>query len=86
MRGEFDETLRWPFNGLIKLQILHPKPSECLTETMRAKPDAVAFAKPTEERSKTGFGYSDFCPLSRLFAQGFVNNDSLLCKISVKPL
>lgn len=85
MKGEFDDTLRWPFNGELKLSIIHPThPEQSITEIMHSKPEAAAFAKPTLARNIKGFGYTEFCPVNKLLAGGFVRDNTIVCKILAK--
>jgi TNF receptor-associated factor 6 len=85
MQGEFDDTLRWPFHGEFKMIIIHPfKPEDSITEIMESKPEAAAFSKPTLPRNPKGFGYPDICSINKVFSQGYVKNDTLVCKILAK--
>jgi hypothetical protein len=85
MKGEYDDTLRWPFHGELKLSVVHPtSPENSISEVMRSKPDAAAFAKPTLARNIKGFGYAEFCPLNKIFTGGFVKDNTIICKILAK--
>lgn len=86
MQGEFDETLRWPFQGELSLLIIHPSvPENSLVETIIAKPKgSAAYNKPQLYRNTNGIGFPDFCPMDRAFNEGYVKNDALVCKIYAK--
>lgn len=85
MQGEFDDVLNWPFHGEFKLMIVHPTiPEDTMIEILYSKPEAATFAKPTLARNPKGFGYLEFCPIHKIFSNGFVMNDMLVCKILAK--
>ncbi|CAL8119900.1 unnamed protein product [Orchesella dallaii] len=82
MQGEFDDTLHWPFHGNIRVHMIHPTvPEDTIKEKMESSPTIGAFAKPTLPRNPKGWGYNEFCPLNKVFTNGFVKNDTLLCKV-----
>jgi hypothetical protein len=85
MKGEFDETLRWPFRGEMSLLLIHPSnPEQSILETIIAKPGQVAYDKPVLPRNPTGIGFTEFCPINKALLEGFVRNDTLVCKIIAK--
>lgn len=84
MQGEFDDTLPWPFRGEMSLLIIHPsQPHLSIMEMIVAKPGA-AYGKPSLPRNPTGIGFREFCPMDKAFLEGYVKNDSLVCKIHAK--
>jgi len=85
MRGEFDDTLHWPFQGELKLSVIHPNiPEDSISEIIFSKKETTAFDKPRLPRNPKGIGYPEFCPLSKLFSGAYLHNDILVCKILAK--
>ena len=87
-RGENDDILDWPFNGVISLSIVDQSDAcadrRHITESLVAKPDVTAFQRPTLERNKKGFGYIEFTSLSVLDDPRYVRDDTLIIRASVK--
>lgn len=89
MKGDYDEILDWPFNGMITLSILDQDKSadgvrKDYTESLEANPNLTAFAKPTTSRNHKGFGYIEFAPLSVLDDQRYVKNSVLFIRATVR--
>lgn len=89
MQGEYDSHLPWPFQGTIRLTILDQ--SEALIrqnheEVMDAKPELLAFQRPTIPRNPKGFGYVTFMHLEALRQGTFIKDDTLLvrCEVSTR--
>ncbi|XP_004585456.2 TNF receptor-associated factor 6 [Ochotona princeps] len=89
MQGEYDSHLPWPFQGTIRLTILDQ--SETPTrqnheEIMDAKPELLAFQRPTIPRNPKGFGYVTFMHLEALRQRTFIKDDTLLvrCEVSTR--
>ncbi|XP_038186856.1 TNF receptor-associated factor 6 [Arvicola amphibius] len=89
MQGEYDSHLPWPFQGTIRLTILDQ--SEAVIrqnheEVMDAKPELLAFQRPTIPRNPKGFGYVTFMHLEALRQGTFVKDDTLLvrCEVSTR--
>lgn len=64
MQGEYDSHLPWPFQGTIRLTILDQSEAPIRQnheEIMDAKPELLAFQRPTIPRNPKGFGYVTFC-------------------------
>uniref|UniRef100_A0A452GY46 MATH domain-containing protein n=1 Tax=Gopherus agassizii TaxID=38772 RepID=A0A452GY46_9SAUR len=86
MQGEYDSHLPWPFQGTIRLSILDQ--SEGLArqnheEVMEAKPELLAFQRPTIHRNPKGFGYVTFMHLQALKQRTYVKDDTLLVRCEV---
>lgn len=89
MKGDYDEILDWPFNGMITLSILDQEKSadgvrKDYTESLEANPSLTAFAKPTTSRNHKGFGYIEFAPLSVLDDQRYVKNSVMFIRATVR--
>ncbi|KAK7814969.1 hypothetical protein U0070_024312 [Myodes glareolus] len=89
MQGDYDSHLPWPFQGTIRLTILDQ--SEAVIrqnheEVMDAKPELLAFQRPTIPRNPKGFGYVTFMHLEALRQGTFVKDDTLLvrCEVSTR--
>lgn len=83
MRSENDNHLDWPFNGRIKISMIHPRNySESHHDTIMSKPEILAFHKPTEDISPRGFGFLEYANINNvLYKNGFVSNDSITVKV-----
>lgn len=83
MRSENDMHLDWPFNGRIKISLIHPRNySESHHDTIMSKPEILAFHKPTEDISPRGFGFLEYVNINNvLYKNGFVTNDSITVKV-----
>ncbi|XP_070930977.1 TNF receptor-associated factor 6 isoform X1 [Macaca nemestrina] len=89
MQGEYDSHLPWPFQGTIRLTILDQSEAPVRQnheEIMDAKPDLLAFQRPTIPRNPKGFGYVTFMHLEALRQRTFIKDDTLLvrCEVSTR--
>lgn len=84
MQSENDHHLDWPFNGRIKLCMIHPNNSKLSQyDTVMTKPEILAFHKPMERISTRGFGFIDYANIADIVRKGFCDNDRLLIKIQI---
>ncbi|KAM9278598.1 TNF receptor-associated factor 6 isoform 2-T5 [Morus bassanus] len=86
MQGEYDSHLPWPFQGTIRLSILDQSEGperQNHEEVMEAKPELLAFQRPTIHRNPKGFGYVTFMHLQTLKQRTFVKDDTLLVRCEV---
>ena len=90
MQGEWDGILEWPFTGLITLSILDQSENgefRChISETLVAKPNLVAFQRPTVPMNRTGYGYVDFCQIEQLREPQYVRNNIMLVRVQVSRI
>ncbi|XP_066893091.1 TNF receptor-associated factor 6 isoform X3 [Kogia breviceps] len=89
MQGEYDSHLPWPFQGTIRLTILDQSEASVRQnheEIMDAKPELLAFQRPTIPRNPKGFGYVTFMHLEALRQRAFIKDDTLLvrCEVSTR--
>lgn len=89
MQGEYDSHLPWPFQGTIRLTILDQSEATVRQnheEIMDAKPELLAFQRPTIPRNPKGFGYVTFMHLEALRQRTFIKDDTLLvrCEVSTR--
>ena len=86
MKGEYDESLKWPFRGDVTIQLLNQTSMEHLTVTIHFNDSASASTSRVTigERAKTGRGFP--CFISHVDLQpNYLKNDSLcLCVKDVK--
>ncbi|KAG8510769.1 TNF receptor-associated factor 6, partial [Galemys pyrenaicus] len=86
MQGEYDSHLPWPFQGTIRLTILDQSEAPVRQnheEIMDAKPELLAFQRPTIPRNPKGFGYVTFMHLEALRQRAFIKDDTLLVRCEV---
>ena len=87
MKGEWDDTLTWPFTGQIILTLFDRVKNKQFTEVIKAYNSVDAFTKPEshEIRKSKGFGFLDFIRLNVLKNNsGFTKDDELWIKCIVK--
>ncbi|VVC28103.1 Hypothetical protein CINCED_3A015109 [Cinara cedri] len=93
MRGDYDDTLVWPFSGRITLSLIHPKNQEqtiCLK--MQSSDESVAFRRcsfgnngnDTPHLNPRAFGYTEFVAIDEVLDKGFIENDTIVIKIIVE--
>lgn len=94
MRGDYDDTLVWPFSGRITLSLIHPTDQEktiCLK--MQSSEEFVAFRRCSfgNNGNETllslnprAFGYTDFVTIDEVLDKGFIENDTIVIKIIVE--
>ena len=87
MQGEWDEVIEWPFTGRITLSILDQSENveyrRHIMETLIAKPNLLAFQRPTAPRNYKGYGYVEFAPIDTLVDGKYVKNNTMLVKIQI---
>ena len=84
MQGDYDTTLKWPFTGKITLSILDQsdasESSHHITETLVAKPNLLAFQRPTAPRNHKGYGYVEFAPIEQIREGKYVKHNRMLVR------
>ncbi|KAK6973152.1 TNF receptor-associated factor 6 [Biomphalaria glabrata] len=89
MQGHNDHFITWPFSGKIILSIIDQNPDRNsqvnISETLIAKPNLIAFQKPTSFRNHKGFGYIEFISLMTLKTKNYLKDDSLIIRAQVFP-
>lgn len=92
MRGDYDDTLIWPFAGHITLSLIHPTdPSQNISLDMESSAEFEAFRRysfenNSQDTNPRAFGYSNFVSIQEIFDNGFINNDTIVIKIIVECL
>lgn len=93
MRGDYDDTLIWPFSGHITLSLIHPtNPIQTTCLKMQSSPESEAFRRcsfgnngievpPINPRA---FGYTEFITVDEVLQNGFIKNDTIVIKIIVE--
>ncbi|XP_064385188.1 TNF receptor-associated factor 4-like [Halichondria panicea] len=84
MRGEFDDSLKWPFRGAISVQLLdhNGKDHKMNSRTYDDKTPNMCCARVTEgEIVSHGWGYSQFIAQTELEPK-YLRNDTLLFQIN----
>lgn len=85
MQSENDYHLDWPFNGRIRLCIVHPTDAKLSQhDTVMTNPEILAFHKPRERISTRGFGFVEYANISELMRKGFCDKSGrLVIKIQI---
>lgn len=92
MRGDYDDTLNWPFSGRITLSLIHPTdPIKHFVLPMTSSPDCEAFRRCSSGNineifnlNPRAFGFTDFYAIDEVFKNGFIKNDIIVIKITVE--
>ena len=87
MQGDYDSILVWPFTGRIALSILDQsdvaKYRHHINETLIAKPNQLAFQRPTAARNYKGYGFIEFAPIETIREAQYVRNNTMLVRIQI---
>ncbi|KAL9955369.1 hypothetical protein ACROYT_G036679 [Oculina patagonica] len=87
MQGDYDNILEWPFTGRIALSILDQSDGaeyrQHISETLVAKPNLLAFQRPTAPRNYKGYGYVEFAPIEQIREPQYVKNNTMLVRIQI---
>ena len=86
MQGDYDNVLEWPFTGRIALSILDQSDAEFrhhISEHFVAKPNLLAFQRPTSLRNYKGYGYVEFAPIEHIRDPQYVKNNTMLVRIQI---
>lgn len=92
MRGDYDDTLTWPFSGHITLSLIHPtNPNQTICLKMQSSVESEAFRRCSFGNSGNevpslnprAFGYTEFVAIKEVLENGFIKNDSIVIKIIV---
>ena len=73
MQGDYDSILEWPF-----AEYRHH-----ISETLVAKPNLLAFQRPTAPRNYKGYGYVEFAPIESIREPQYVRNNTMLVRIQI---
>ncbi|XP_050681550.1 TNF receptor-associated factor 6-A-like isoform X1 [Leptidea sinapis] len=85
MKTEYDDCLDWPFNGRIAFSMINQyNPELTQRDTMMSNSSLIAFRKPTAEICLRGFGYTEYALVSDVIRNGFVKDDVLIVKVSIR--
>ncbi|XP_044174918.1 TNF receptor-associated factor 6-like isoform X3 [Acropora millepora] len=87
MNGDYDSVLEWPFTGRITLTILDQSEGtefrQHISETLIAKPNLLAFQRPTAPRNYKGYGYVEFAPIEHIRDPQYIKNNTMLVRIQI---
>ncbi|XP_068712686.1 uncharacterized protein [Montipora foliosa] len=84
IKGDFDNSLVWPFAGTVTVSVLDQsdsRPRRDIIQIIEANPDVPAFQQPGETICRTGYGYERFALIEDFFGPRYVKADKLLLKI-----
>ena len=73
--GEFDQTLKWPFRGIVTVQLLSQVKHENMEKYFN-------FLTQSTEKAMKGVGSATFISHSDLASKQYLNDDSLVFRIS----
>jgi hypothetical protein len=84
VKGDYDNSLDWPFKGRITLIAVNQRRGENICEIMNIESELAAFQRPVKEMNPRGFGFAEFVSLQEIFSNGFVRGDTLILRIYVE--
>ena len=85
VKGEWDDQLRWPFNGRITFTMINKnREKQSKIRTVEIRGEEENFLRPGDEL-KPGKGFSVFASHDLVRQGKFSKGDSILLKISVEP-
>ena len=80
MKGDYDDTLVWPFPHTVKVTLMSTNQKNNIENFLVPQQDLPHFHKPYKEMNHS-IGFSRFCTLDSLYSDGYVMDDSLYIKI-----
>ncbi|XP_068674252.1 TNF receptor-associated factor 6-like [Montipora foliosa] len=87
MKGDYDNILEWPFTGRIALSILDQRDGvefrQHISETLVAKPNLLAFQRPTAPCNDKGYDLVEFAPIEQIREPQYVKNNTMLVHIQI---
>lgn len=84
VKGEYDNSLDWPFKGRITLIAVNQQRGENVCEIMNIQSELAAFQRPTREVNPKGFGFAEFVSLHEVSKNGFLRDNTLIFRIHVE--
>ena len=77
MRGEHDEKLKWPFRGIITIQLLSQEDDDHYTRIFDIPPPALASRVLDKELANDGWGYYKFISHTQLLRSKYTKYDRI---------
>lgn len=93
MRGDYDDTLSWPFSGHITFSLIHPfDPRKTICLEMDSSPESGAFRRCSSGNNCSevlvlnprAFGFTEFAGIDDVLNKGYIKNDTIVIKIIVE--
>ena len=82
IKGQFDAICDWPVSGRITLSVVDQSGAHNdLSRLLQVKPNLIAFQRPNEDISRTGYGFVKFSRIEEFFGPQYVKNNEMLIKI-----
>ena len=87
MQGDFDSFIDWPFPHSIELTIMdqNSKDPQHVKNSLHARPTLQAFLRPKTPRNQKGYGYVEMIPHQTLWQKGYLQNDTMIVRVDVRP-
>ena len=85
IKGDFDNSLVWPFAGTITVSVLDQSDSSSrrdISRIIEGNPVLPAFQQPDGSICRTGYGYERFAPIEEFFGPRYVKDNKLVLKIA----
>lgn len=85
VKGDYDFILNWPFAGEFTISIIHPLNPNLRLKSVVKTNSSDAFQRPILDINPRGFGFSETARISDLNKQGYLQENTLIIVVSVKP-
>ena len=89
LRGEFDDALKWPFDKQVDVALIHQDNQEkshnrLLVKAKLYKDNPVRHFQKPVTFCNIGWGCPTYITLDKLYADGFIKNDTLYLRCFIK--
>ena len=87
-KGSYDDQLHWPFSMKYRIALIGHSGKNESRVVNAGSPEfqqAPGFQRPTEEKNKSGYGFSKFISITDLGSKGFIKDNSILIQVDVYP-
>ena len=78
IKGEYDDTLTWPYNGTVTLTIINWKDDNHIKTTIPFRNDEICGKKPVMGKNNEAIGYFTILPHDELYGELYGNNSQYI--------
>ena len=83
LKGEFDNSLKWPFTHKLTLKLFNQVRGSDVNRTIVPNPNFRSFRKPRAENNSPA-GFPRFIATRQIFLDGFIKDDTIFIKAQVE--
>lgn len=89
MKGEYDAILPWPFKKKVMFTVIDqqgdPAKRKNVTDHFTPGNNLESFARPTQEKNITGYGFPQFISHEELYSRCYLVDDTLFLQVEIGP-